>query len=214
MERQGIGIERVPGGIEKLTETRVGFRGLIGRGGARIESVRETRSYRQRSPEPIVDGHAEEMLALDKPLDDTLEILVVGASGYSFETLLHALGKRGSAVRQIIAEIAALRARLVGGVKKGDTDDAYGERQHKFQRGAHAEASERDERIPDNLLAGPTPRILREFKCASGRAGALEISAIGKHERGERTCKQEALSLKRKKMARGWALGIDRLNRG
>jgi len=43
---------------------------------------------------------------------------------------------------------------------------------------------------------------VREFKCAIGRAGTLEISAKGNHEKRERSCEQEAFSLKRKKMGR------------
>src|SRR5208282_2806784 len=155
MERQGVGVERVSGDVKKLTETRVELRGCIGRGGARAESVREARSNRQHGAEGIVDRDAEEMLALAKPLDDALEIFVVGASRERFETLLKALGEGGGAARQVVAQIAALRAHLVAGVKKGNADNADGERQHKLQCGAHAEASERDERIPDYLLAGP-----------------------------------------------------------
>jgi len=179
VERQGVGVERVSGDVKELTGTHIEFRGSIGGGGARAESVRKPWSDRQRGPEAIVDRNAEEMLALAKPLDDALEVFVVGASRKRFETLLKALGERGGAARQIIAEIAALRAHLVGGVKKGDANDTYGERQHKFQCGAHAEASERDERIPDNLLAGPAPRILRERKCASGWAGLSRFPRRG-----------------------------------
>ena len=102
------------------------------------------------------------MFALAKPLDDALKIFVVGASRERFETLLKALGEGGGAARQIIPQIAALRAHLIAGVKKGDGNNADGERKHKFQCGAHAEASERDERVPDNLLAGPAPWVLRK----------------------------------------------------
>ena len=93
------------------------------------------------------------MFTLAKTLDDTLKIFVVGATGKSFETFLEAFSESGRAAREVIAEIAAFRADLVGGIEQRDTNNADGEGKHKFEGRAHAEASERDERISDNVPA-------------------------------------------------------------
>lgn len=93
------------------------------------------------------------MFALTVAFDDALKVFVAGAAGSRLDTFLEALCESGGAAGEVIAKIATFCSHLVGGVKKRDTNDADGEWKHKFEGSAHAEASERDERIPDNVPA-------------------------------------------------------------
>lgn len=138
------GVEGVAGEVKELTGTDIERGGAIGGFGPQVKFVWKTGSNGERSAEAIVDGDAKEMFALAVSFDDALKVFIAGAAGNCLETFLEALCESGGAAGEVIAEIAALCADLVGSVKKRDTNDADGEWKHKLEGGAHAEASERD----------------------------------------------------------------------
>ncbi len=138
MKRQRVSVERKTADIQIVGRTSIEFVGACCEVGTLFEIFGVVGSDCEDFAGAIVNHHAQQVFALRDLGNDALKIFVCRTTRRCLDAFLKSFRQGGSAMREIVAQVAPLGAVLIAGVEKGHQGHTKSERQNQFECGTHA----------------------------------------------------------------------------